>query len=115
MRLPTPHPSPKRASYRREGSAHPQKQASPCSAQTILRTLGPHDRARGLAMGRFRELGGDLDRWSLQATRAAMVEALTAAEDVIELDGGGRLRAFDSPDRAALRDVRRRLESEVHP
>ncbi len=85
----------------------------PCGVETILRALGPHDRARKLAMARFRELGAKLDRWRLQSTRIAMVLALVRAEDVIEHDDAGRVRPYDSPDRAALRDVRRRLEREV--
>lgn len=91
----------------------PQKHATSGGAQTILRALGPHDRARSLAMTELRRRGGSLDAWA--RSRAAMVEALTHAEDAIEFNPSGSMRPYESTDRAALRAVRRRLESEVFP
>lgn len=110
----TPHPPPKNAFTRRDFKNGRRKPLAPCDVQTVLRALGDHEDARALAMGAFRELGGDLNRWQLQSTRVAMADALTVAEDVIEHDARGGVRAFErSADRRALREVRRALECEV--
>jgi len=82
-----------------------------------LATLGEHDRARALVMGRFKALGGELDHVDgVRAHRVRLVDALTFAEDRIELADAGHARAFDrSADRQALRALRRRLELELWP
>jgi hypothetical protein len=110
-----PHPTLETASQGRPQSAIPQKSASACGAQTILRALGPHDRARRIVLDAFKSHGADLDRWHLRETREAMLASLLAAEDIIERDVHGRPRPYDSADRRDLRHVRRVLETELWP
>lgn len=76
------------------------------SLPDVLRVL-PDPETRSLALSRFRDRGFSLDSFSRPAARAAMAEALTRAEDWLELDHPRR-----TGERAAIRRVRRALESE---
>ena len=89
------------------------KQGTSCSSKTILRILGPHDRARSLALGRYRALGGSLDAMKSRSAREKMCAALTYAEDQIEILPSGRARV--GADRDELRELRRSLELELWP
>ncbi|HEY1958608.1 MAG TPA: hypothetical protein VGH28_23480 [Polyangiaceae bacterium] len=116
MNRPTPQAEPADASYATTARTDRKKSLAPCDVQTVFRALGEHDRARRLVLDRFAALGGKLDAWAQRATREAMADALTFAEDRIEFTCDGRsTRPYDSPDRVALRDIRRRLEWELWP
>lgn len=69
----------------------------------VVRVLGE---VRDEVLGRFRELGGNRDRW-VRVDWSAMAHALTAAEDRLEL-GRGRERL-----RLELRGARRELEAKL--
>ena len=77
--------------------------------RTVLRALGPHDGARALVLADFRARGGSPDTWHLRSTREAMVEALSRAEDALEVESRGRMTAA----RVDLRGIRRRVEREL--
>ena len=72
----------------------------------VGRALAAHPGARDVALARFRELGGQRDEFRLVACRQAWADALTRAEDWLELQRGTRAEMA----RAPLRDVRRRVE-----
>lgn len=63
------------------------------------------DGARRIALAVFAKLGGNRDRWAAK-DRVAMVDALSRAEDCLEL---GRPKT----DRTGIRAVRRELEAEL--
>ena len=69
----------------------------------VVRVLGE---VRDEVLGRFRELGGNRDRW-VRVDWSAMAHALTAAEDRLEL-GRGREKL-----RLELRGARRELEAKL--
>ncbi len=69
----------------------------------VVRVLGG---CRAEVLAAFREAGGSADRWQA-GDRAAMREALTRAEDRLELRLGDR----PSADRLALQAARRKLEA----
>lgn len=100
------------ASRDRGFSAVVQRTDSPGRAITwpeVLRAL-PGDAARSEALRRYRARGHLPDDFArLRSARAAMAVALSHVEDTIELRPGGRLDA----ERAAIRDLRRRLEAEL--
>ena len=76
----------------------------------VLRVL-PDDETRSYALSRFREAGFSADSFAHRPrARRAMVEALTSAEDWLEVEHPRRVR-----DRDAVRAVRRCLEQEVCP
>jgi hypothetical protein len=85
----------------------PQK---PVTWRDVLRCL-PDDQTRSYALSRFRESRFDADSFATRiAARAALADALTATEDFLEVEHPRR-----EGDRLAIRDVRRRLETEVWP
>jgi hypothetical protein len=83
----------------------------------VLRAL-PEDAARSFAIERYRARGFTPDDFGhIRGARAAMADALTATEGWLEMlgvDGRRRGPAFEN-ERAAIRDVRRRLELELFP
>lgn len=80
----------------------------PIAWKDVLRALSSDD-ARGEALSRYRAKGYTADNFShLRVARSAMVEALVAVEDWLEMTHPRRER-----ERLALRDCRRRLEIEV--
>jgi hypothetical protein len=89
--------------------ARSQKQAPPCDVRTVLRALGPHDAARALVLADFRARGVSPDTWHLRPTREAMAEALSRAEDALEVESRGRVTVA----RVELRGIRRRVEREL--
>ncbi|HEX7604995.1 MAG TPA: hypothetical protein VF316_25435 [Polyangiaceae bacterium] len=78
------------------------------AVRDVLTALSLDARARALAMATFKAGGGSLDAWR-SSDRAAMVEALVAAEDDAEERSGPRKA------REAMKAVRRLLEVEVYP
>ncbi len=71
----------------------------------------PGDDARSLALGCYRSAGfGPDDFARLRGARMAMADALTRAEDVLEIRG----TRYD-PERERIRAIRRRLERELWP
>jgi hypothetical protein len=100
---------PESDSYGDIAPARSRKQAAPCDIRTVLRALGPHDGARALVLADFRARGGSPDTWHLRSTREAMVEALSRAEDALEVESRGRMTAA----RVDLRGIRRRVEREL--
>jgi hypothetical protein len=105
---PGHEPAPGRAKPKRES----QKTEVPCiTFAAVARAVGPFDTERTDVMARFRELGGTPDTWHERTTREAMLGALTAAEEMAELDSRGRMTAA----RLAMRGVRRRLELDLWP
>jgi hypothetical protein len=103
--------TPDRASYGDLAPARSRKQAAPCDVRTVLRALGPHDGARALVLADFRARGGSVETWHLRPTREAMVEALSRAEDALEVESRGRVTAA----RVDLRGIRCRVERELWP
>ena len=101
----------------------PQKHATsevafPTTREVYL-ALSADDETHALVMARFRNGGGDLQRWSSR-DRRIMAESVTRVEDQVELrrNMGGGIRAVDAGGKLALRlslrTIRRRLEdSEV--
>jgi len=76
----------------------------------VLRVL-QGDETRSYAIGRYRAGGfGPDDFARSRPAREAMADALTYAEDRLELQGWRR-----DPERAAMREVRRALELELWP
>jgi hypothetical protein len=74
----------------------------------VARALQDDD-ARGIALGRYRAAGFKPDDFERKKrARAAMADGLTAAEDAMELRCAPKARA-------AIRQVRRRLELELWP
>lgn len=83
----------------------------------VLRVL-QDDEARSYATTRYRAAGfGPDDFARSRAAREAMADALTRTEDWLEMLGvdGIRRGAKLEAERAAIRDVRRRLETELWP
>lgn len=70
---------------------------------TILGALG-RDEVRERVLSRFKERGGDRNRWSA-ADHVAMADAVTRAEDYLELEHPRW------PERETLAAVRRKLEA----
>lgn len=76
----------------------------------VLRCLGPGAETRALAISHFRKAGFSADSFAHKTkARQAAAAALTAAEDWLEVE---HPRAGE---RAAVRLVRRRLETECWP
>ena len=69
--------------------------------------LQPTDTTRAAVLARFRAAGGDRDAWRVR-DRTLMADALTRAEDELELRAGSRAAA----ERSAIRVVRRALEGD---
>jgi hypothetical protein len=67
-----------------------------------LLALVPDDESRSLALGRFKDSGGNRDRWA-GPDWLAMASALTRVEDLWEMK-------YPRRDRLPLRDARRALE-----
>lgn len=65
-------------------------------------------RVKAAVIAKFRQRGGDLDRWSM-ADGKHMADALAYGEDMLEIATRGRM----SKERAVLRSERRRLEQSV--
>lgn len=105
----TPIPNPKTIPTARAVSlaAKNKPHGEPLELRRVLSTIGEHEPVRRLVLDHFKARGGDLDAWHDRRHRARMADALTHAEDVLEID---RPRAAA---REALRAVRRRLESEA--
>lgn len=82
-----------------------------CSYREVLAAL-QSDGARSGALSAYRAAGFTADDFATRRqARLAMLEALVSAEDVLEIAARGRMTS----ERLAVRDVRRRLESEVCP
>lgn len=73
----------------------------------VLAALEAFDDDRREVLARFKAAGGSADRWG-RSDRVAMADALSRVEDLAEL----RARCHWTAVRAALRQVRRRLEDE---
>jgi hypothetical protein len=73
----------------------------------VVRELGP---VRDAVLGRFRALGGDMNRWQRQDWDV-MARALTAAEDKLELEASRSAEKMAA--RSGLRRVRRALEGRL--
>ena len=69
--------------------------------------LRPLDTTRDAVLAAFRSAGGDRNRWQ-RADWQAMADAMTGAEDALELRRGEHAAA----ERAAIRQVRRSLETD---
>lgn len=106
----TPVPTPQTDSYGPHASGRKVIAGVPTEARTVLATIGPWHWSRPRILSRFRASGGNLDRWA-RSDREAMVDAITVAEDALEVHTKGR----DTEERRALRDIRRRLELELWP
>ena len=76
-------------------------------AVTYREALRALDTSRAHVLAGFKARGGDRERWQA-LDRRAMAEAISRAEDGLELDHPGRVR-----ERSAMKDVRRRLELSV--
>ncbi len=82
----------------------------PIAYRDVLRAL-ERDEARQRTLAAYRSGGFTADEFHrLVGARSAMVEALVSIEDWVEAE-----HPAWRTDRVALRDVRRRLEAEVHP
>jgi len=101
--------------------ATPRKQAVSEAAQivpvrTVLATIGEYDSTRRLVLDGFKARGGSLDAWH-RSDRQAMADAITHAEDVLEMRHAEMrrcsARAELETERMKLRDLRRRLECEA--
>jgi hypothetical protein len=76
----------------------------------VLRVLSA-DRTRSRVLERYRAAGHTPDAFGTsRASRACMADTLARAEDALEI-GGSSTRM----ERAAIRDLRRRLEMELEP
>ena len=79
--------------------------ADPVLPRHVHAALALDDEARHVALAHFRAQGGNLDRWQ-RRDLDLMAEAITAAEDALEL----RARGAWTAARRELRAIRRELE-----
>jgi hypothetical protein len=101
----TPHPHRQNASTRVCSITSPPKDSISVGViLKVLRTEGVEE----LVIARFRAHAGVLSRWN-RSDRIAMADALTGAEDALEVAYASIKR------RHALRDLRRALELELWP
>ena len=77
--------------------------------RSVLSAIGEHEPTRRRVLDRFKASGGSLDGWHERKTHQAMADALTFAEDALELETHGRC----TPLRSSLRALRRRLENKA--
>lgn len=96
------------ASQNGEAENKPSREACSVTLRQALTAIGGHERARRVALDRFKAAGCSLEHWR-PAERRAMADALSFAEDAVKLERGASAAATQ----AAIRVVRRRLECEA--
>ena len=110
LKPPRTQPMIENVSTLRDGLTTPLKAATSSRAflttREVTLALAKDDEIHALVLRRFRDLGGDAQRWQPR-DRTAMARAISCAEDRLE---GARGRAGLA---AELRDVRRRLEGDA--
>lgn len=76
--------------------------------RACLAAIGGHEKARRAGLDRYKAAGCSLEHWR-PAEQKAMADALSYAEDAVELERGSSAEAT----RIAIRKVRRQLEDLV--
>ncbi|MFZ5891280.1 MAG: hypothetical protein ACOY0T_09540 [Myxococcota bacterium] len=99
------HPTLENARERTDSRVGSRKQALPFGVW--IKSVPP--RVRDEVVARYRASGRTPDDFGKRAAREAMADALTRAEDQLELEHPRW------PERDELREVRRRLEKELWP